>query len=154
MKMFIKDLSFGAYAITNASTIKTISKLLQERLTSKGILYNMKLDNNIIQFSVVEGKSSKRLFMYSGHNHVKLSPTDPRIAQNKRDFLLSHRLTEAQVKLVWEKLINGTLDSIGVSCNIVLQEFIDDPASTTPVREGFIWGEWQFKDKQYPVEAK
>ena len=133
-KMVLKDFQFGEFKFPNAVSMTALGKLFKTKLEREKILFNMKMTDSTIEFELVANKDPLRLFMYAGHNHVKLKADSPLAIKNKRDYLLTHRLTEKQVNVIWDEIINGTLDKLGVSCHIYLQEFADDPASVVTMR--------------------
>lgn len=153
-RMILRAFKFGDYAFPDKASLVGLADVIKAKLQEHKILCSVKIGDDSINFEVVPGKEPQRLFMFAEHNHVILKADDPRVKKNNRNYLLSHRLTEKQIDMVWEDIINGTLDKLGVSCDIVLQEFEDDPSAIIPLREGMLWGEWKFKEKNYPVEAK
>lgn len=155
MRLIIKDIKFGKFEYTNInSVVQQIRSVMLEKMKAGKILCSTLVTNGTIVFDNVPDKDPKKLFLSEKKNHVDLPDGDPRIKKLGRKYLETHRLTLTQSDLVWKEIINGTLDNLGVSCVIAVQEFADDEKSTTVMRVGMTWGEWKYKDKSAPIEAK
>lgn len=157
MKIIIRNVKFGEFAYPDMNmALNQIRGIIMEKLESHKILSSMTIDKagSAIVFGNIPDKEPRKLFLSARKNHVELPEDDPRKVKLGRNYLETYRLTRKQSNLVWNEIINATLDNMGVSCEVVAQEFDDDERSLSVLREGFSWGAWKYKDKNAPKQGK
>lgn len=109
--IFIDDMEHGLFLLE-------LNRLLVDQIHKNGITCNSVVQDKTIVFRLSDGGVVKRLFLSQDKNKVKLKPGDSRIEKLKRDYILTNRLTKEQTNIVWNNIINGTLNKLQIECLI------------------------------------
>jgi len=159
MKLVIENIKqFGEH---NKNIVNKLKEYIELRFKNTNIVCTEIIGMNVDlegqedtqRILVVKGFDKENKFLKSSKtNMIKLKEGDSRIAKFGKATLDSHRLTEKQYNELL-RIFNEHLDSIGIECDIYLQEFQDDPMSMTYIRKDnqVVIKEW-LKPKSFTEE--
>lgn len=151
LRLEISDFTFRGHKPYSAIA-NELTYILSDKFAKAKIKASIGYKNDVIFFKLID-KERNKLFSSTEENKVPLNPGDERIKKMGRDYLNTDRLTKHQEKKMWNECINGTLDSLGLSCNIKLYEHYDeDQNSFLLIREGTTIKDWPLQSKVYPIQ--